>query len=719
MRITSILVIFFSLSFVPARAQKDSITSASQLSEFSLEELMNIPIYSVSKSEESSFDAPLSSTVVTREEIKRAGCTTIMEALRLVPGVIVREQSNGNYTVDIRGLDNLPPNLGVYFMANSTTLVMIDDRPVYNYLHGGTFWETLPVDLNDVEKIEVVRGPAAAMYGPNAESGVINIITRKPEKEGLYVVANGQYGNYNTGIANASIGYNWKDKFSFVVSGNFQTRDRTENTYYDGATGKFVPLDSFVTNAAARKAQYPDPNLSMRKYGYNATLNYTINKNATISVQGGGQNSLVQDIFSNEYFTTALSTSYYGNLRALIYGFDLQASYLTGTQQPAASNNNQEWNFNTTDINLDYHITKIKNLVITPGVSYRNAVYDDLPYADTALGLGLFNAKVTSYTLAGYLRADYKLFNDKLRLVAAGRMDKFNAPSKIYFSWQFAATYKLSDNHLIRIVESRANRAPLFLENYYNITLPLAPGLDILGLGNKNLQLLTTDMLEFGYRGKIKDDLEIDIEVFGSSTRNFTNVIVNAVDSNSTGTHIIYQFEDLPLIARQIGGTVSLTYMKGKVQFRPYLTLQHTLLFNYSPYAVSPNAPVSIFSPNPATQNINSGIGTITSNLATPTVYGGTYVNFEITAHFNVNLNPYFMSNYTQLEADNLTYNDGVRGVQNVPPQFLMNVVASYSFFKKLTLFANFKNCFNDRTTQFYKADIPGFQVSGGANFEF
>jgi iron complex outermembrane receptor protein len=718
MRNALLLITTFLFSAPFLRAQTDTL-NASDLSGFSLEQLMNIPIYSVSKSEEASFDAPLSSSVVTREEIKRAGCTSIMEALRLVPGVIVREQSNGNYTVDIRGLDNLPPNLGVYFMANSTTLVMIDDRPVYNYLHGGTFWETLPVDLNDVEKIEVVRGPAAAMYGPNAESGVINIITRRPEKAGLYVVANGQYGNYNTGIANASLGYNYKDKFSVVVSGNFQNRDRTQNGYYDATTNKFVPLDSFVTNAAGRKAQYPYPNLSMRKYGYNAFLTYKINKKASIALEGGGQNSLVQDIFSNEYLTTALSTSYYANLRALIYGFDLQASYITGTQQPADGNNNQKWDFNTTDISLAYHITKVKGLIITPGISYRRAVYNDLPYADTAIGLGLFNAKVESYTLAAFLRADYKLLNDKLRLVAAARMDKFSAPARLYFSWQFAATYKISPKHLLRIVESRANRAPLFLENFYNIALPLAPGLNILGLGNKNLNLLTTDMLEFGYRGKLRDNLELDLEIFGSSTKNFTNVIVSAVDSNATGTNIIYQFQDLPLVAKQIGGTVSLNFVAGKCQFKPYVTVQHTLLFNYSPYPVSPNAPVSAFSLSPATQNINSGMGTITTNLATPNVYGGAYFNFEITSHLNLNLNPYFMSAYTQLEADNITYHNGLQGVENVPPQFLMNVAVSYTFFKKLTVFANFKNCFNQQTRQFYRGDIPGFQVSGGANFEF
>ncbi|MDB5284874.1 MAG: TonB-dependent receptor plug [Bacteroidota bacterium] len=709
---------FFTIPFV-SHGLGDSLSTAAHLSDFSLEELMNIPIYSVSKTEESTFDAPLSSTVITREEIKKAGCTSIMEALRLCPGVIVREETNGNYTVDIRGLDDLPPNLGVYFLANSTTLVMIDDRPVYNYLHGGTFWETLPVDLNDVEKIEVVRGPAAAMYGPNAESGVINIITRKPEKKGLYIVANAQYGRYNTGIANASLGYNFKDKFSVIVSGNFQTRERTQSGYYNVASNQFIPIDSFVTNDSLRKARYPNPNLAMRKYGYNALFNYKINKNASISVQAGGQNSQVQDIFANEFLTTALSTSYYANIKARVYGVDLQASYLTGTQTPAAANDNQKWNFNSTDILLDYHITQVKNLDITPGLSYRRSVYDDRKYANVANMEGLFNGRVESYTFAAFLRGDYKLFQDKLRLVAAGRLDKFNAPSKLYFSWQFAATYKLSEKHLLRIVESRANRAPLFLETYYNITIPLGPGLEILGLGNQHLNLLTTDMLEFGYRGKIRENLEVDIEIFGTSTKNFTNVIVGALDSTAAGKNLVFQFQDLPLVARQIGGTISVNYVLGKFQFKPYITIQHTTLFNYSPYAVSPNAPVSPFSPSPATQNINSGMGTQTSNLATPTVYGGAYINFQITSHLNLNFNPYFMSQYTQLDNDNLTYHDGIRGVENVTPKFIMNVMISYTFFKKLTLFANFKNCFSDKTREFYRGDIPGFMVSGGVNFEF
>src|SRR4051794_973128 len=76
----------------------------------SLKELLNVKIVSVSKSAESLFDAPLSAAVVTKADFQKSGCTSIMEALRLVPGLIVREQSNGNYDIHLRGMDNVPPN---------------------------------------------------------------------------------------------------------------------------------------------------------------------------------------------------------------------------------------------------------------------------------------------------------------------------------------------------------------------------------------------------------------------------------------------------------------------------------------------------------------------------------------------------------------------------------------------------------------------------------
>jgi len=238
--------------FLGLAQQKDSVS----LLNLPLEKLMDIPIYAASKTEESSFDAPLSSSVVTKEQMKNAGATTIMEAMRLLPGVIVREETNGYYDIHILGLDNVPPNSGLIFFANSTTLVLIDGRPVYNYLHGGTFWETLPVSLDNVERIELVRGPCAAMYGPNAVSGVINIITRRPKNDGLYTVANAQYGSYKSFISAAGVGYKFNDKLSAWIAGNYQRRDRTQTTYYDISRDMYVPLDSV---RAVQNALVTDP----------------------------------------------------------------------------------------------------------------------------------------------------------------------------------------------------------------------------------------------------------------------------------------------------------------------------------------------------------------------------------------------------------------------------------------------------------------------------
>jgi iron complex outermembrane receptor protein len=239
--------------------------------------------------------------------------------------------------------------------------------------------------------------------------------------------------------------------------------------------------------------------------------------------------------------------------------------------------------------------------------------------------------------------------------------------------------------------------------------------------GNQNLKLLTIDMLEFGYRGRIKENFEIDFVVFGSRAKNYTNIISESTtyDSIVGITHFVMKMNNLAVSARQFGATLSFNCVIGKFQVRPYASVQHTTLFDYSPYAVSPGADSSILAPNAATQNIYSGIGTKMKHRATPTLYGGVYLNYQVTSHLNLNMNAYFMTGHTQLESSNLTYNDGKRGVENINPRLIVNVVASYTFFKKLTLFLNFKNCLADRSREFYRGDVPGFKVSGGVNFEF
>ncbi|MBK5271896.1 MAG: TonB-dependent receptor plug domain-containing protein, partial [Bacteroidia bacterium] len=115
--------VFTTALFVNGYSQADT-AKLNVYEDLSLEDLLGIKIISVSKKTELLFDAPLSASVVTKEEIRKSGCTSIMEALRLVPGMIVREQTNGNYDIYLRGMDNVPPNAP--FDGNSTTtLVMI------------------------------------------------------------------------------------------------------------------------------------------------------------------------------------------------------------------------------------------------------------------------------------------------------------------------------------------------------------------------------------------------------------------------------------------------------------------------------------------------------------------------------------------------------------------------------------------------------------------
>ncbi len=730
-----LLAAFFTNSLLFAQ-QNDSISS---LLDLPLEKLMDIPIYSASKTEETSFDAPLSSSVITREQIRNAGSTTIMEALRLLPGVIVREQTNGNYDVHILGLDNVPPNSSLIFFANSTTLVMIDNRPVYNYLHGGTFWETLPITLDDVERIELVRGPCAAMYGPNAVSGVINIITRRPDRKGAYANAHVQYGSANTLITQASAGYKFNDKVSAWVSGNFQRRDRTQSTYYDISSDRYVPIDSVLairraqaTNPQIISQSYPDPNRSMNVYGYNGFVDYNPSEKVHFSFAVGGQNSEVQNEFGSglAYINTATSATNYASLRAGIYGLNIQLSYLTGTEAPVLGQKIWKWDLHTMDAVIEYEYKKIKNLSIVPGISYRNADYNDTKYVNTAIREGLWNGNAISTTKAVSLRLDYKTTNKRLRLVGAGRLDNFNFPAKVYASYLFAATYKLNENNLIRISEGRANRTPLLIDVYSNLDLtgplPLRnPSQTYLFRyrGNKNIRLLTSDMETIGYRSKINDNLAIDLDVFYSRTKDFSTTIFESGSFDSAAAVSFTGLLDennVNVRVHQFGGTLTVDYVVGKFQIKPFVTVQKTTLLDYSPYTNSSVVPpLSSNNNNPALYNVNFNKGTEINDLATPSFYGGAYINWLAGKKLNININPYFFTSNTELESSNLTYKDGHRGVQQVNAKFLLNAAVSYKFTPRLAASVNFRNILNDNSVEFYKGDAPGFAVYGGVSFEY
>ncbi len=703
----------------------------SRLDNLSLKDLLNMKIVSVSKQSELLFDAPLSASVITKEEIQRAGCTSIMEAMRLVPGVIARQQSNGNYDIHLRGMDNVPPNAS-FDVASTTALVMIDNRPVYSYLRGGTFWETLPVDINDVEKIEVIRGPAAALYGPNAVNGVVNIITRHTKKDGLYLVANNQQGSDHTFINNASIGFQSK-KWSVIASGNYQDRQRSQTSYFEFNRDRWINDPDYFINFSSDTAKnisqrFPDQGLAMEKYAGNIFLNYNPAKKVNFNLSTGIQHSLVQKV-SAENENTPLSTSSsdtrYIDLRMQVKGISAQLS-LNGGQQNVDLDPGNKYDFHTLDANIEYNYTK-GNLSLRPGLSYRSTMYDDTKYSDIINRSGIFNARGVITTRSASLRGEYKMMANKLRWVAGLTASKFNYPDATYMSYEFAGTYKINKKNLVRAVYSHAPRSSNVFDTYADQAIVLFPTgpvtyVEVALLGNKDLKLLTANMIEAGYRTIITPKLSMDVEVFDIRAKNFNIPVTD---------HLIIEFDggaamdtvyetpiiatNLPLTVSQQGITFSFTYATKKFQLRSFLTLQRTKLKNYAPFHNTPEADL----PDAAQNNIYSGIGTEITGKSTPAAFGGGSVNYEIIPKVNINLNAYYYSSQTYHHLSNTLFNDGIRGIDHINAKLTLNAGISYEAVKGLRVFGTGKNIFNNSSREFFRSDVVPFMLLAGINYTF
>jgi iron complex outermembrane receptor protein len=163
------LVAGAALQAAPAAAAPAANPSMSELTSLSLEELGNIEVTSVSRRKEQLNHAAASIYVITSDAIRRAGASTLPEALRLAPNLQIARLDASQYAISARGFNNAIGN---------KLLVLIDGRTVYAPFFSGVFWEQQDVMLQDVERIEVISGPGATLWGANAVNGVINIITR-------------------------------------------------------------------------------------------------------------------------------------------------------------------------------------------------------------------------------------------------------------------------------------------------------------------------------------------------------------------------------------------------------------------------------------------------------------------------------------------------------------------------------------------------------------
>ena len=324
-----------------ARAQ----TGPPNLGEATLEELMAVRVTSASRKAQRVEDVAAAVFVITRDDIRRSGLTTLPELLRLAPGVQVARVNSNKWAVSIRGFNDM--------FANKL-LVLIDGRSVYTRMFGGVLWETQDLMASDIERIEIIRGPGGAMWGANAVNGVINVITRSAvDTPGLAVeLSAGTFERDRVGL-----------RYGGSVKGAAYRLYSQWSGYGDAQTAIGASADdrwsSLLTGGRADWSRGPDTFLAQAQYTDGRSrprwVDYTAGMSGAVSADGV---SNMQEVSALARWTRTRAT---GSL------LQLQASHMSGRHLESIL----DWREHATDVDVQYEAPQRARQSIVVGGGFR------------------------------------------------------------------------------------------------------------------------------------------------------------------------------------------------------------------------------------------------------------------------------------------------------------------------------------------------------------
>ncbi|NQD91479.1 TonB-dependent receptor [Pseudomonas sp. CrR25] len=456
----------------------------------SLVELMNLKITSVSKTEERMSDAPASVYVITQDDIRRSGVTSIPEALRLAPGVHVARMSSHSWAISIRGFNSDITN---------KLLVLIDGRSVYSPLYAGVFWDVQDTLLEDVDRIEVISGPGGTLWGANAVNGVINIITRSAQDTlGGFLEVGG--GNEEQGIA--GFRYGGKLGENAAVRGYLKSFSRDASQRFDG---KHAIDEWQMTQGGFRLDWQPSDldHLTFQGDLYSGREDGLFRDDFTLGTLPGADFKDSTDVSG-------------GNLlgrweRQLDTHSDIQIqAYVDYTKRdiPGAYDEARD----TLDIDFQHHLKLGARHDILWGVGYR-LTRDEI---DSTLFATFTPESRKDETFSAFLQDKIDLWEEKLFLTLGS---KFEHNDYTGYEYQPSArlTWLPSQRQTLWAAVSRAVRIPARLNTDLRLTVPLAGlpfPLYVDVKGNRDLESEELLAYEAGYRVQVRDDLSFDLSVF-------------------------------------------------------------------------------------------------------------------------------------------------------------------------------------------------------------
>ena len=624
--------------------------------------LKKAKIYSATKALEDYLSAPVSATVINQQMLERSGALNIPEALRLVPGVWVTQKTNGNYEVYLR--QNLTPTGGMLQdNKNAQLLVVIDHVPQYDYLFSGIVWESLPVAIHDVARIEVIRTPSTVFFGNAAITGVVHIFTKKVSDNSLKLSIDSQAGAaaYNlqgnnhdlSYIHHASLSAGISDQFRFRVSGHYYFLNRFQDNYYLLNQDRFLASDSLLFFKQNVTETNLNTKLGQERLGINAFTFYTPNDHVSVHTRLFYQQSHVQTIQTDDTLalTQRKGNSISASLNAYIYKLHLTASYRTGEMDYALGYTGHQFLTQQLQASADYQL-RYKKIDFQPGIGFMQSSYTPVNQSDSSLTFTNYYA---------FLKADLSPL-PRWRVLASLRGDIFAKASTPFLSYQLSSTYKMA-YHLIKASYTYNEAVPLQRQLSQNIQHTILP----------NAKANYSRVAELGWSAKILAKIQASIEVFLSQG------LYQYAHFDGTN-HLNSTPESQLLELTQAGVTSELSIWLNKLQVSGFITLQR--------------------SGQTLSELSQEGFG------QTPQFYGGFQLNYEgLLNRLNVNTQLYFYEDYNI----NTKYK-----ALTIPAKALLNVKVSYKVWQDNRVFLNVRNALNNANREFAFADqAPAFYLAG------
>ncbi|HZS46540.1 MAG TPA: TonB-dependent receptor [Blastocatellia bacterium] len=513
------------------------------LSDKSLDELVNIQVTSVSKKEQKLFQAAAAVYVITQEDIRRSGLSSIPELLRMVPGLEVAQVTADSWAISSRGFNGQ--------FANKM-LVLIDGRSIYTHVFSGVFWDLQDLVLEDIERIEVIRGPGATIWGANAVNGVINIVTKRASSTqgGLVDVTS---GNEDRGIATIRYGGKIGERAYYRAYTKYSNRGSLEHPTGPKAGDGWDALHS----------------------GFR--LDWQTSDRDSLTIQGDLYRS-VADNLTNELVSVSPFITSPNNSDTVSQGGNIQARwervfsprsdmtiqfyYDHGhrRQTPVA------WSQNTIDFDFTHHLLLGSRHDIVWGAGFRS----NNDQFQNSVEIAFIPAAQRQYIFSAFAQDEITVVENRLHVTVGSKIEHdsfsgFNTQPSVRISWTPSdrQTIWASVSHALRS-SSRFDRD---LRDNYSI-IPIGPGMNGVFevFGNPNFAPEVLNAFELGYRMQPNNRVYIDLATFYNKYRRLETIEVGIPvfqPDPSGGYLVVPGFFDNKMRGAAYGAELSATWNVG------------------------------------------------------------------------------------------------------------------------------------------------------------